>query len=49
VEKALPLLKEEFVESKVNLTRIEVGVSKGLSKEDLPIEVKRPFLLQTKA
>ena len=49
VERALPLLKEDFTESKVNLTRVEVGVSKQLAKEDLPIEVKRPYLLQMKA
>jgi flagellar hook-length control protein FliK len=49
LDQALPLLKEEFVESKVNLTRVEVGISKHLSKDDLPIEIGRPCLLQTKA
>ncbi len=46
VEHAMPMLKEEFSGSKVNLTRVEVGISQDLSKEDLPIEVKRPHLLQ---
>jgi hypothetical protein len=49
VEHALPILKEEFTDSKVNLTKVEVGVSKGLSREDLPIEVKGPHLLQMRA
>ncbi len=48
VERALPLLKDEFAESRVNLTRVEVGVSKQLSQENLPIDVKRPYLLQTR-